>query len=883
MKKWILDFVVLLLLVSLGLIGTLKMNTLSFCRMFSADCLNNFGLNQNSLVANAYIYIEHTYLGDLVVDLGVGYSDKPDWAINIWNEEEDAAESLNLTIDISEANQYLPPSESNRWFLKVYDAGNENLGEIHEFTITHNGQTYASTCIPVPIYDLQTSFSYIPGVPLELAMARRMSIREFPSTENYTLPEVSGELLSKVLWAGYGPSSWGRTIPSICGSYPLVIYVCNKTAVYRYNPEERSLDLWKEGDHRFAKHTQDYPGPGAHRAPIELFITLDMNKSTDIYLGAMEAGCIIQNIYLEANSLGLGTVCVGGVDREAAHNVLDLPANEYVLYNMPLGHPQSRAFYNFTSINVSRPPASRELPQVKQGSVFLNHALMERKTAHDWTENPLTRQEISQILWSAYGSSYLKDMRPSFWSFQWQHRTVPSAHGRYPLTIWMANSTGIYVYYPYYHRIFMKIEGDKRAEIAEAAGENWMASAPTMLVVVWNSTKLERQDWAYSEIGFVIQNVHLESVAWGLAADWSKIVDGDAMKAVLGLVEQTDLHPITVITVGHPSKYQHKVPWNGMTYTVSVFTNSCITNFGDKTISFNVTGPSGTVGFCNVTLPKEMLYRAFTVLIDGTPLDYTLTENATHTSLYFTYIHTTHHVQIIVTPIAHFTYSPINPLVNETVTFNATLSTPNGGTIINYTWDFGDGFYGEGIITYHNYSETGTYNVTLTVIDSEGLNHTAWATVTVLIHDVTVVSVAPSTNEIYEGQTMNITVVVQNNGNFTETFNVTTYANTTIIQTLTVSDLAPANQTTLTFLWNTTGISLGNYTISAEASMVPGETYATDNVKVNGTVNVIPELASILLLFIVFLATTTVTISIKKRLLKKDAQRHSSIKISGYN
>lgn len=598
--------------------------------------------------------IEHTYLGDLTVDLGVGYPDNPDWAINICNGEN-VGGNLNLTIDISEANQYLPPSEANRWFIKVYDRGNENLGEIREFTITHNGQTFASTCIPVPIYGLRTSFTYIPGVPVEHAMARRMSIREFSYAENYTLPEVSWELLSKVLWAGYGTSSWGRATPNICGSYPLAIYVCNKTAVYKYDPEERSLFLWKEGDRRFAEHTSDYPGPGAHRAPIELFITLDMNKSTDIYLGGIEAGCIIQNIYLEANSLGLGTVCVGGVDREAVHTILDLPANEYVLYNMPLGHPRSSAFYNFTSVNVSRPPASPELPQVNQGSVFLNYALMERKTAHNWTATPLTMQEISQILWSAYGSSYLKDMRPSFWSFQWQHRTVPSAHGRYPLTIWMANSTGIYVYYPYYHRLFMKIEGDRRAEIADTVGANWVASAPSTLVVVWNSTKQDRKDWAYSEAGFVIQNVHLESVALGLVADWAQVVVEDAMKAVLGLADQKDLHPITVIMVGHPSIYQHKVLWNEIDFTVSVSTNSTVTNFAfdqpEKTESFEIAGTNGTTGFCNVTIPKELLNGDFSLWIDGSPVSFTITQNSTHSYLHFNYTHTVHKVRIAGTTV----------------------------------------------------------------------------------------------------------------------------------------------------------------------------------------------------------------------------------------
>lgn len=646
MQKRFHDFATSILLVCIGSITLVQTKRISVPQNIYAFLSDNLELNQYDYDTSAHFCIEHACFKDLVVDLGVGDPSEPVWSINVWNKESGEANNLNLIIDISMATQYLPPSESRRWFLKVYDAKNENEGQITSFDITYNGQNYTSTCIPIPIRDFESSVSYIPGVPLELAIARRISIRDFPSIENYTVPEVSWKLLSKVLSAGYGCSSWGRTVPNICGNYPLTIYVCNKTAAYKYNPQSERLELWKEGDYRFSPGKWD-----RHKAPIEIFIVLDMDKCADIYLGAMEAGCVIQNIYLEANSLGLGTVCVGGVDKEAVHNDLNLPANEYVLYNMPLGHPEMWAFYNFTYVH---PTLSNLLP-VKQSSVFLEYALKERRSSHDWSETPLTPQEVSQVLWAAYGRSYLKDMRTSFWSFQYQHRVVPSAHGHYSFIILMANSTGVYYYDPWKHYTVLKIEGDKRVELAKATGENWVASAPMLLTLVWNSTKEERGDYAYTEAGLITQNVHLESVAWGLICDSLNISDEDAVKSVLGLAEQTELHPVSLIGVGRPKEYNHKVSWEGVDYIISVSTNSTVTDFEfnqpKKTESFQILMTDGLSGYYNITIPKDLLNGDFKIFIDNSTINFTITQNSTHSFLSFSYLNRAQKVKILGTTV----------------------------------------------------------------------------------------------------------------------------------------------------------------------------------------------------------------------------------------
>jgi nitroreductase len=479
-------------------------------------------------IASAEIFVEHASSSDLVIDLGVGDPTMPKWSQRIWDRKASLEDYLDLTVDLQEAAQYLPPSKDLRWFLEVFDASIGNVGQILGFNITYQGQTFISACVPVAIHDLQTSYSYIPGVTLELAISRRESIRAFQENT-----PIQSELLYEVLRAGYGFSSKERTVPNIGGDYPAVIYVRNYTGVYKYNPSSQSLDLWREGQY------------GWWGSPVELLLAIDLNKTTDYYLGFEEVGCIVQNIYLEANTLGLGTVCVGQAESWNINATLGLPPNEQVLFDMPLGYPGSSSLYNLTCVE---PPGSSSLPQIQQGSVLLEYALENRESSHDFSEIALTPQEVSQILWSAYGYSFLEDL-----STRTQHRTVPSAYASYPLKVYFANSSGIYEYEPSNHSISLRVDGDKRTEIRDATDQNWVASAPASLIIVWDSTKLGKT-WAYTEAGCVIQNVNLESVAEGLIVDYANVVNESSMRDALGIggSEQTNLHPVSVIVVGHP-------------------------------------------------------------------------------------------------------------------------------------------------------------------------------------------------------------------------------------------------------------------------------------------------------------------------------------------
>jgi hypothetical protein len=198
-------------------------------------------------------------------------------------------------------------------------------------------------------------------------------------------------------------------------------------------------------------------------------------------------------------------------------------------------------------------------------------------------------------------------------------------------------------------------------------------------------------------------------------------------------------------------------------------------------------------------------------------------------------------IKITKAPIASFTHSPSFPKPGETVTFNATSSTPNGGIIVSYHWDFGDGNITattDPIIT-HTYAFSGLYNVTLTITDSEGLTDSTWKTIYVFTRDIAIVDVTPSTDQIYIGRTISINVTILNEGEVTETFNVILYYNITagdIIGTQTVMNLLPGEHRTLTFIWNTTGVKpCYNYRITVYAIPVVGETDIADNTMSSST------------------------------------------------
>lgn len=391
----------------------------------------------------------------------------------------------------------------------------------------------------------ENDYRILSEMPLETVISRRMSIRNYDL--NATVP---WELVSKVLWAAYGYSWRDRTIPTLTG-YPIIIYVCNQTAAYKFVTENQSVALWKEGDYRGLGKG----GGWSFGAPIQLYIILDTNICPDVLWGNAESGCAIQDIYLMANALNLGTVCTYP-NRTDIHQGLGLPANEKVLYKMPLGYPLP-PYANYQNLVPTYRPSSSELPEIQDSNMSFEDALNSVFSSHEWNKNPVTKQELSQVLWASYGYSYYEDTAASPPK---GHRTVPSAHGYYPMKVYAANSSGVYEYLPEQHTLTTIVTEDRRQSIAQASGNAWASSAPLIIAVAYVKNSSARYyiggEETYVEVGLITQNVYLESTAWRLIADWGKAdIDEEATRAALGLIGETLLHPASIITVGHPSIY----------------------------------------------------------------------------------------------------------------------------------------------------------------------------------------------------------------------------------------------------------------------------------------------------------------------------------------
>ena len=68
----------------------------------------------------------------------------------------------------------------------------------------------------------------------------------------------------------------------------------------------------------------------------------------------------------------------------------------------------------------------------------------------------------------------------------------------------------------------------------------------------------------------------------------------------------------------------------------------------------------------------------------------------------------------------------LDGLVGQPVSFDASASTDPDGTIVTYSWDFGDGTFGTGPEIQHTFSAAGVFDASVEVEDDQGLTDVAY-------------------------------------------------------------------------------------------------------------------------------------------------------------
>ena len=192
-----------------------------------------------------------------------------------------------------------------------------------------------------------------------------------------------------------------------------------------------------------------------------------------------------------------------------------------------------------------------ELPKPRYDSdVSVEESLLQRRSIRSYTGEPLSLQEVSQLLWAAQG---VTDPRG--------FRTVPSAGALYPLEVYVVAGDvqdlppGVYKYDTDEHQLIRIMDGDKRIELADAAlAQDAVREGAIVFVftAVYERTTGKYGDrgirYVHIETGHAAQNLCLQATAMDLGAVTIGAFYDEEVSKLLNLPE--DEQPLYIIPVG---------------------------------------------------------------------------------------------------------------------------------------------------------------------------------------------------------------------------------------------------------------------------------------------------------------------------------------------
>ena len=181
------------------------------------------------------------------------------------------------------------------------------------------------------------------------------AIKQRRTTRSFTSRSLDLNQLSQLLWSANGiteGNGYKRAAPSAGALYPMDVYVVvgqNRVppidaGVYRYEPGENQLSEVLKGDMRSSVARASLSQMWMADAPLTMVITAEYRRATvkygkrGIQYALIEAGHIGQNIFLQAQSLGLEAGIVGAFNDAALIDAIGIPSAHEPILLMPVGH-----------------------------------------------------------------------------------------------------------------------------------------------------------------------------------------------------------------------------------------------------------------------------------------------------------------------------------------------------------------------------------------------------------------------------------------------------------------------------------------------------------------------------------------------------------------
>jgi SagB-type dehydrogenase family enzyme len=179
-----------------------------------------------------------------------------------------------------------------------------------------------------------------------------------------------------------------------------------------------------------------------------------------------------------------------------------------------------------------------------KGGRPLMEVLKDRKTIRSFSNKELSLQELSNLLWAAFGVNRPEEGK----------RTAPSAVNWQEIDIYVAKKDGLYLYDAGKNILIKILDEDIRGSTGE---QDFVKDAPINLVFVSDYSRMgdapkESKDfYSATDTGFISQNVYLFCASEGLGTVVRGWVDKEKLHKIMKLKEEQKV--ILAQTVGYPA------------------------------------------------------------------------------------------------------------------------------------------------------------------------------------------------------------------------------------------------------------------------------------------------------------------------------------------